>query len=90
MILIRLNLLVCFFYYIDFVVYYNILVCFMTIIVNLVVNYFIISNFINFVVFVVNLIVFFSGCERDVSFLYLFLLLGILWLGVILYNFTMT
>ncbi|CAC5399638.1 SLC4A11 [Mytilus coruscus] len=29
-------------------------------------------------------------CERDVSLLYLILLLGILWLGVTLYHFTMT
>lgn len=30
------------------------------------------------------------GCERDVSLLYLLLLLGTLWLGVTLYNFTKT
>jgi sodium borate transporter 11 len=29
-------------------------------------------------------------CERDVSLLYLVLLLGTLWLGVTLYNFTKT
>ena len=29
-------------------------------------------------------------CERDVSLLYLLLLLGTLWLGVTLYNFTKT
>ncbi|XP_048774701.1 solute carrier family 4 member 11-like [Ostrea edulis] len=31
-----------------------------------------------------------GGCERDLSLLYLLLLLGTLWLGVTLYNFTMT
>ncbi|XP_060064825.1 solute carrier family 4 member 11-like [Ylistrum balloti] len=31
-----------------------------------------------------------KGCERDVSLLYLLLLLGTLWVGVMLYNFTKT
>lgn len=30
------------------------------------------------------------ACERDISLLYLLLLLGTLWLGVTLYNFTKT
>ncbi|XP_022324265.2 solute carrier family 4 member 11-like isoform X2 [Crassostrea virginica] len=54
------------------------------------VNNSITSNLTDSLVNVVNTTVPPSGCERDVSLLYLLLLLGTLWLGVTLYNFTMT
>ncbi|XP_061163740.1 solute carrier family 4 member 11-like isoform X2 [Saccostrea echinata] len=54
------------------------------------VNYSVASNVTNMITSVVNSTASRDVCERDVSLLYLLLLLGTLWLGVTLYNFTMT
>lgn len=78
------------FYYTDFAAHYNIPACSMTTTANSAVNFSITSNLTNSVASVVNSTAPPSGCERDVSLLYLLLLLGTLWLGVTLYNFTMT
>lgn len=74
----------------NFAAHYNIPACSMTSTANSAVNYSITSNLTNSVASVVNSTAPPSGCERDVSLLYLLLLLGTLWLGVTLYNFTMT